>query len=452
MRRSLTVALLGVLLTPAVLDAHAHLTRSSPSANDRLDRSPDRLSLWFSERPELRFTSIQLHDSSDAAITIGAVAKIEGDPSGVVVPIPMALTAGPYTVIWRTAASDGHPSSGKFTFSVLGDTTRPVARSVDTIPLRQKPNQIVAPPVAPQPLNAAENWATLVAVLTVIGAIVFRGAVIGRASWDRSVLSDASDRARRLAQGALGLALVASLTRLAAEASLMPESQIGMRTMWEVARDTSWGHGWLLGAVGIIVAALGLTAARRVTAGWMVAALGAVALTLSQSLTGHAGADAERLTLSISANTIHLLAAGAWIGGLISVVLAGLPAVGRQEEPAGRAGGSSMVRAYHDVAFPSVILIALTGLANTWLRVHGFSALWSSAYGRVLVAKIALFLMLLLFGYYHWRTAVAPNWDQTSASRFRRTALLELLVGALVLIATAALVSMATPEIAAHAH
>jgi putative copper export protein len=68
------------------------------------------------------------------------------------------------------------------------------------------------------------------------------------------------------------------------------------------------------------------------------------------------------------------------------------------------------------------------------------------------VAKIALFLMLLLFGYYHWRTAVAPNWDQTSASRFRRTALLELLVGALVLIATAALVSMATPEIAAHAH
>jgi putative copper export protein len=318
--------------------------------------------------------------------------------------------------------------------------------------VRQKPNQIVAPPVALQPLNAAENWAALVAVLTVIGAIVFRGAVVRRANWDRAVLNDASDRARRLAQGALGLALVASLTRLAAEARLMPDSQVGMRTMWEVARDTSWGHGWLLGAAGIILAAAGLTAARRVTAGWIIAALGAVGLTLSQSLTGHAGAEADRLTLSITANTIHLLAAGAWIGGLISVVLAGLPAVRRQDGPTGRVGGSSMVRAYHDIALPSVILVALTGLASSWLRVHGFAALWSSAYGRVLVTKIALFLMLLLFGYYHWRTAVAPNWDQTSASRFRRTALLELLVGAFVLIATAALVSMATPEIAAHAH
>jgi putative copper export protein len=289
-------------------------------------------------------------------------------------------------------------------------------------------------------------------VLTVIGAIVFRGAVIGRASWDRAVLSDAADRARRLAQGALGLALVASITRLAAEASIVPESQVGMRTMWEVARDTSWGHGWLLGAVGIILAALGLTAARRVSAGWVIAALGAVGLTLSQSLTGHAGAETDRLTLSITANTIHLLAAGAWIGGLISVILAGLPAVRRQDESAGRAAGSSMVRAYHDIAFPSAILVALTGLANTWLRVGGVAALWSSAYGRVLLTKIVLFLILLLFGYYHWRTAVAPNWDQSSASRFRRTALLELLVGASVLIATAALVSMATPEIAAHAH
>ena len=452
MRRALTVALLAVLLTPAVLDAHAHLTRSSPSANDRLDRSPDRLSLWFSENPELRFTSIQLHDSSDAAITLGAVAKIESDPSGVVAPIPMALGAGRYTVIWRTAASDGHPSTGKFTFLVLGDTARAVARTVDTVPVRQKPNQIVAAPVAPQPLNAAENWAVLVAVLTVIGAIVFRGAVIGRARWDRAVVSDASDRARRLAQGALGLALVASVTRLAAEASLVPESQVGMRTMWQVVRDTSWGHGWVLGAVGIILAALGFTAARRIAAGWVIAAVGAVGLTLSQSMTGHAGAEADRLTLSITANTIHLLAAGAWIGGLISVVLAGLPAVRRQAEPVGSAGGSRMVRAYHDIAFPSVILVALTGLANTWLRVDGLTALWSSAYGRVLVTKIALFLILLLFGYYHWRTAVAPNWDHASAGRFRRTALLELLVGAFVLIATAALVSMATPDIAAHAH
>ena len=452
MKRALTVALFAVLLTPAVVDAHAHLTRSAPAANERLERSPDRLSLWFSENPELRFTSIQLRDSTAAAIALGSVAKMASDPSGIVAPIPTALGAGRYTVIWKTAASDGHPSTGRFTFSVLGDTTRPVARARETIPAQPKPNEIVAPPVASQPLNAAEHWAVLVAVLTVIGAIVFRGGVLARARWERPVLIDASDRARRLAQGALGLALVASLTQLAAEASLMPESSLGMRAMWEVARDTAWGHGWLLGAAGILVAALGFTVARRLTAGWAIAALGAVALALSQSLTGHAGADADRLTLSLTANTIHLLAAGAWVGGLISIVLAGLPAIRRLEEAAGSAAGSSMVRAYHDIAFPSVIVVALSGIANSWLRIDALAALWSSAYGRVLVAKILLFLTLVVFGYYHWRTAVAPNWEQASAGRFRRTALLELLVGAFVLIVTALLVSMATPEILVHAH
>lgn len=461
MKRSLTIAMFALLLMPAVVDAHAHLTRSAPAANERLERSPDRVSLWFSENPELRFTSIGLHDSTDAAITVGPVAKIVGDPSGVVAPISAALGGGRYTVIWKTAASDGHPSTGKFSFVVVEDTTRPLTRAGDTTarvqpnltaPVQAKPNEIVAPPSVVEPLNAAEHWALLVAVLTVIGAIVFRGVVLARASADRAVNLDASDRARRLALGALGLALVASLTRLAAEVSLVPGSPMSMRTMWEVARETAWGHGWLVGAAGIVIAGLGLTAARRIAAGWVVAAVGAIALALSQSLTGHAGAEAQRLTLSLASDTLHLLAAGAWIGGLITIVLAGLPAARRQGDAIGRSSGSNMVRAFHDIALPSVVVVALTGIVNSWLRIEGLAALWSSSYGRVLLVKVALFLILVVFGYYHWRTAVAPNWDRASAGRFRRTALVELFVGALVLIATALLISMATPDSAIHAH
>jgi putative copper export protein len=383
------------------------------------------------------------------------VAKIGDDPLGIVAPLSRQLGTGRYTVSWQTAAADGHPSRGSFTFSVVvaaPDTSRAQNRPTQPpVTATEQPNEIISTPVSLQPLNTAEHWALLVAVLTVVGAVVFRIGVLSRASWPAAIAADANDRARRLAQGALALAALAALTRLAAEASLMPSTSVGMRTMWEVARDTRWGHGWLVGAAGIVVAALGFIAWRS-SAGILLAALGSIALALSQSLTGHAGADSNSLALSVGGDVIHLLAAGAWIGGLVSVALSGLPALSRQEESNRPAQGSSLVRAYHDVALPSVVLVGLTGLANAWLRVGTLSALVGSAYGRVLIVKLLLFVILASFGYYHWRTAVAPRWSSESASRFRRTAYLELVVGALVLIATALLVSMATPDVASHAH
>jgi copper transport protein len=453
-RAALTMAVLAVLAAPAILFAHARLTKSEPAADARLERPPQRITLWFSERPELRFTSVQLLDSTNASIALNPVAKVAGDASAVVTGIASPMAAGRYTVVWQTAASDGHPSRGSYSFRVLtgADTTRAVPTPAAAPARQPAPNQILSAPIARQPLNAAEHWALLVAVLTVIGAIVFRGAVLTRARWNDAAVLDGADRARQLARAALALALIASLTRLAAETSLMPGAPMGMRTMWEVARDTAWGHGWLVGAAGMVVTALALTFAWRTTAGWIAAAAGAVALAASQSLTGHAGAERNSLALSVSVDIVHTLAAGAWIGGLVAIVLAGLPGLRRLDEAERATFGSSLVRAYHDVALPGLIIVALTGVTRGWLRIGGLSALVSSAYGRVLMTKVALVLVLAVFGYYHWRTVVRPSWVPESAGRFRRTALLELLAGALVLTATALLVSMATPDAAIHAH
>ena len=452
-RVALTMGAIAALAAPALLLAHAHLTRSEPAANERLERAPERITLWFSERPEVRFTSVQLLDSSGASIGLGPVAKVATDPSAVVAEVAAGMRAGRYTVAWQTAASDGHPVKGRYSFFVTTgvDTARVIPNPV-AVPDRPAPNAIVAGLIARQPLNAAELWALLVAVLTVIGAVAFRGLVLARTTWDAAAVLDGADRARQLARAALALAVIASLTRLAAEASLVPGSSLGMRTMWEVARDTAWGRGWLIGAAGIVMTVVALSAAWRSPLGWMVAAVGVVALAVSQSLTGHAGSENESVALSVVVNVVHLLAAGAWIGGLVAVFLAGLPSLRRVDETQRAALGSSLVRSYHDVALPSVIVVALTGLANSWLRVGGLGALWATTYGRILVAKVALFLVLVGFGYYHWRTIVAPSWKADSAGRFRRTALLELLVGALVLTATALLVSMATPDAALHAH
>ena len=43
------------------------------------------------------------------------------------------LTPGSYTVLWRTAAADGHPTSGLFTFDVVGAEPARVALAVQPL-------------------------------------------------------------------------------------------------------------------------------------------------------------------------------------------------------------------------------------------------------------------------------------------------------------------------------
>ena len=95
-RFNVTVACiaLAVALTPALLFAHARLVRSSPGGERGEFRTPPvSLSLWFSERPELRFTSIELVDSAGAVIPHGPVSSI--DSMGVTAPIGATLDSGP---------------------------------------------------------------------------------------------------------------------------------------------------------------------------------------------------------------------------------------------------------------------------------------------------------------------------------------------------------------------
>ena len=102
------IAALAVVVTPALFYAHARLVRSTPAVDGRVTAPPTAVSLWFSERPELRFTTIQLVDSAGAAIPLGAIAAVQGDAMAVTAPVTGAMTPGRYAVVWRTAASDGH--------------------------------------------------------------------------------------------------------------------------------------------------------------------------------------------------------------------------------------------------------------------------------------------------------------------------------------------------------
>ncbi len=447
------MAAIAIGLTPALLLAHAKLVRSDPAANAVLTAQPTRVALWFSERPEPKFTVVQLIDSSGAAIVLGQPV-LDAKAMEISLDVPPNLPSGKYTIVWRTAAADGHVSNGKFAFTLnLPPKAEPatppaVVAPADTTPiihvLRPHANAIVAQNEA-SAVSSALRWAELVSLLTIVGAIIVRLVVIPRAGWSAELIADANDRARSLAQSASVLLLCTTLYRAATQSQMMtgaPSSFFGR--LWALMRETQWGQGWSIGAAGVVAIVVGLFAARRGLTGWAIAALGAVLVSGGQALTGHAVSN-SRPALAVATDVVHVLGAGGWLGGLVAMVLSALPVTRRLSAAESKKAGSALVRSYHNSAIECVALVVISAVVATWLRLPALSDLWTTPYGNMLLRKLFFVVVVLLFGLYHWRRVVNVEWGDDTRGRFRRSAIVELLAGAVVVAFTALLISTALP-------
>jgi methionine-rich copper-binding protein CopC len=82
-------------------------------------RSPNRVELWFAERPDLGLTTIRLRLSEDSTklFKLGEV-KAGADPHAAAATVPSPLPPGGYTVVYRTAGVDGHVVRGSYRFTL----------------------------------------------------------------------------------------------------------------------------------------------------------------------------------------------------------------------------------------------------------------------------------------------------------------------------------------------
>jgi len=85
--------------------------------------------------------------------------------------------------------------------------------------------------------------------------------------------------------------------------------------------STAWGAGWLLQIIAGVMALLGFSiAVRGHRLGWGLAVLGALPLSPTPALSGHAAAG-ELAYLPMVADTLHVMGAGGWIGSLLVLLL-----------------------------------------------------------------------------------------------------------------------------------
>jgi putative copper resistance protein D len=117
-------------------------------------------------------------------------------------------------------------------------------------------------------------------------------------------------------------------------------------------------------------------------AGWWVVALAAMAFA---PLAGHAAGYGDH-ALALTSGVAHVWATAAWFGGLLALAVHAWRA-----DP----GSAQAAVRYRNVALVAVAALALTGIGNAYTRMDTISDLWNSGYGRLVLIKSIILLVLI---------------------------------------------------------
>ena len=149
--------------------AHDAAESSSPAGGATLAAPPEQVSVTFTNNPLAIGSQFLVTDAAGTNWADGGVQILDNIASQKLRP---GAPAGPYTVAWRVASSDGHPIEGRFSFTVTAGPA--VAASPGAaVPTMGTP----APgsiPAAEQAPSAAEPfpWSLVIFIGTAVGILV----------------------------------------------------------------------------------------------------------------------------------------------------------------------------------------------------------------------------------------------------------------------------------------
>jgi copper resistance protein D len=274
-------------------------------------------------------------------------------------------------------------------------------------------------------------------------SILFGGALFPFYGFGHQDLRPVAAWLRMLLLGAALLALASGISWLAftsagmsGELSAITDPAI----LSTVIRDTGFGRLWamrLLLATGVAV----LLLPRKVTTRRSYAVLiGSFLLLASIAWTGHAGADDSAAGLPHRiADALHLTAAGIWVGALFIFARLVIIALRGEHEDDLHMLGDALAR-FSAMGTVVVATLVLSGIANP-----GFLAGFKATYGRILLAKLAMFggMLLLATANRFWLTPrlsvslASKNGLKSALAALRLSLLTEAALSVLVLAAVA---------------
>jgi copper transport protein len=410
------VTLLTVLAPAQHASAHAILLTSAPAPSAVLDQSPTEIALFFNEFVDTVFGKIRILDSSGNDVQTVKPIRDASNQSIVRAPIS-PLEPGTYVVIWRIASSDSHPVQGSFSFQI-GNT------SADVSAIRN--GQLLERHGLARLFDVI-RWVTYLGIVLLIGGIGLLQAVRTDRLSPRSTLA---------LMGGWAFAAIGTLEGLVAygphisgykiykavDLSLLSETLTTQYGKMQLARLV------LLGVIGALITVIQF----RGTWWWKIGAWASlVGVTLTLSLAGHPVAT-NPVALSVGLDMLHVLAVSLWVGPLLIIVYDRNMWLATDESTS-----APSLRWFSQTAGFAVPVIVLTGTLQAWLMLDGFGQILDSRYGRTLIVKVCLVIVLIALGAV---SRVAMQRKQSGS--LRQSMGIEVLFGLVILAITSTLVAM----------
>ncbi len=301
----------------------------------------------------------------------------------------------------------------------------------------------------------AARWVHFVALAVAFGAALAAlesrsasaeaaGPRAGFKRWVRSTLAVSSVLILLTAAAMLGLT--------AANLSGSMAGLLDVSMLQVILQETDFGRVWAVRlAAAAVLAFLALAGAAQGRIGSSASMALASVLLASLALTGHAAVEGGATGwIHRLADAAHLIAAGVWLGAL-PPFLHTLHASARSGDAEQAAFTTDRLVRFHTIGLIAVLTLVATGLVNSWFLVGAPANLVSTPYGLILIAKLALFAIMVALAADN-RLRLVPALARSAGEgmgaggalrRLRRSVLLEWGLGLAVLAAVAVLGAIA---------
>ena len=254
----------------------------------------------------------------------------------------------------------------------------------------------------------------------------------------RSTLGDSGttralfDRVARIGRYASLALIPVALARLYVQLDAMrfPGEALSV-SLKPLLATTIWGKAWVAQVAFALVTAAAFGASLRARSAVALTSLSLTVVALTFSLSGHAAAAERFRSAVVSADALHVITAGTWIGTLAIIVM-----TWRALRELGAV--ALIINKFSPLALASAAMLTASGVVGALVNLSPLSSLFTSTYGRVLMIKLALVVVVIGTGWFNWKRN-SPRITNDGGAALESGAARELASAVAVILATAVL-------------
>ncbi|MEA2425711.1 MAG: copper transport protein, partial [Thermoleophilaceae bacterium] len=424
-RRACALLAFAAAVAPASAFAHATVQSTTPANGAVLKVAPSAVVFHYDESVEGTFGAVRVFDGRGTRVDTSGAFHPGGRGPLLGVHLKPNLAQGAYTATYRVVSADGHIVSGGFVFSVGSGSSAPGKTVAQLLGSQKtgKPTQIAFGAARAVQYGAIAIGVGGLAFLFAVWLGALRAVAGGGRAWQLA----SSAFTMRLRWVVVAASLAGALSALlgvdleAAEAAgVSGWSALSPHLMREVLHTrfgTVWtaaAAAWLLlgvlSSVGLAhsarrgpvlkpasVGATGLALPSRAHPAALAAAIPATFLMLVPAFSGH-GATQKPVAVLFPSIVVHVAATTLWLGGLVALLVA-VPAATRHLDGPDRTRLlAGVLTRFSRIALAGVAVLLTTGVLQGLEEVRHLHLLTSTAFGRAVLIKFCLLLVLIGLG------------------------------------------------------